>query len=91
MTAHGTQSLRDNNDDVSEDSLCLANQPMDTVPSLTELRELRAAQRRLLLSLEFLKRRSASESRKAAVQGRIATVDQSIRDFDLVIAAIESA
>jgi hypothetical protein len=58
---------------------------------LAELRESRAAQRQLLHSLEFLKRRSASESRKAAVQGRISTVDQSIRDFDLVIAARESA
>jgi hypothetical protein len=91
MTAHGMQFRRDKNDDGPEDSFCQANQPMDTVPSITELRESRAAQRRSLHSLEFLKRRSASESRKSNLQGRIATVDQSIRDFDLVIAAKESA
>jgi hypothetical protein len=91
MTGYGTQFHRDKNDDASDWSNCLANQPVETAPSLAELRESRAAQRRLLHNLEFLKRRSASESRKAAVQGRIATVDQSIRDFDLVITARESA
>ena len=90
MIGYGTQFHGDKNDDAAEKSNYLANLPVETVPSLAELRESRAAQRRLLHSLEFLKRKSASESRKAAVQGRIATVDQSIRDFDLVIAARES-
>ena len=91
MIGCGTQFHGDRNNEALEESDCLANLPAETVPSLAELRELRAAQRRLLHSLEFLKRRSVSESRRAAVRGRIATVDQSIRDFDLVIAARESA
>jgi hypothetical protein len=91
MIGYGSQFHRDKNENALEESNCFANLPAETVPSLAELRESRAAQRRLLHSLEFLKRRSASESRKAAVQGRIATIDQSIRDFDLVIAARESA
>jgi hypothetical protein len=63
---------------------------MEKIPSLTDLRAQRAVQQQLLDTLEDVKTMTAPGAKKDALQNRIAVIAQSIRDFDLVIAARES-